>query len=631
MSSELPAAKDEEIALLGCLLTLPDEPEVAKVLKQVSQKDFAIAAHKAIFLAVDTLAKSNSEINELAVKKWLQKRELLDSVGGFPYITAIAGSYFTPRQIDYYVDEIKAKTRQRELMRLVSKLLDDGNPESIIRQIAELQPVDDPEEKEKKKRVVRLPAEVNSEVDLLTETNAADRFVLKHQENVRWTGDHWYLWDGKRWKQDESGEVRELAKQTNGRIVTDLWEAITEKDSLRRFQNKMLGRRGLDNTLELAKARLFFSRTKFDTNHWLLNFNNGAVELNMFDSAKEYNEQFGKRRDHRREDNCTKLLDYDFDPDAKCPEWDAFMRMIFNKSDELVAYVMRAVGYSLTGVTSEQCFFFCYGEGRNGKTTFLETILDCVGSYGKTADKLLIMEKGQQTKHGNPIQVLGVRYLPVGEVNDKDKIDETALKNCTGEDTLTGSNVFENMITFKSTAKVWLRGNEKPRVRATFSVFRRVHCIPFLVEASDAQVAKYDGKIGDVLRRERQGIMAKAVQACAEWQALGKLMPPPEVAAATEEYRKEMDFFAQAIEEVCEIDKDKTESSLRSCSFKDLQQALNRWAKDNEYHPWNRHRLIKDLKAHKFSGPKLRHGYPHYFGLSIRADWLPSQQLRYYR
>jgi putative DNA primase/helicase len=75
-----------------------------------------------------------------------------------------------------------------------------------------------------------------------------------------------------------------------------------------------------------------------------------------------------------------------YDPNADCPKWKAFLQRIFNNNERLIRFVQRAVGYSLTGSTREQCLFFLYGTGANGKSTFLEVVRALLGDYAVTAE-----------------------------------------------------------------------------------------------------------------------------------------------------------------------------------------------------------------------------------------------------
>ncbi|MFH0914498.1 MAG: hypothetical protein V1849_04315 [Chloroflexota bacterium] len=89
-----------------------------------------------------------------------------------------------------------------------------------------------------------------------------------------------------------------------------------------------------------------------DANHWLLNVHNGTIDLRT-----------GALKPHDSADLITEILPIDYDPDAGSAEWDTFLQRIFNGNTDLIAYIQRALGYSITGDQSEQAFFFCYGSG----------------------------------------------------------------------------------------------------------------------------------------------------------------------------------------------------------------------------------------------------------------------------
>jgi putative DNA primase/helicase len=89
--------------------------------------------------------------------------------------------------------------------------------------------------------------------------------------------------------------------------------------------------------------------------------------------------RIGKLRDGRPDDRITKISPVEFHPDAKCERWEKFLREIFCQDQEIVDYIHKAIGYSLTGDTSEQCFFLCFGGGHNGKSRFIEVLTNLLG------------------------------------------------------------------------------------------------------------------------------------------------------------------------------------------------------------------------------------------------------------
>ncbi len=115
--------------------------------------------------------------------------------------------------------------------------------------------------------------------------------------------------------------------------------------------------------------------SQFDADPWLLNCRNGTLDLRT-----------GKLLPHHPGNLCTKTIPVAYDPDAKCPTWISFLRQVMAENRDLIKFLQRAIGYTLTGVTGEQVLFFLYGTGANGKSTFIETCRNLLGDYSQQAD-----------------------------------------------------------------------------------------------------------------------------------------------------------------------------------------------------------------------------------------------------
>ena len=69
---------------------------------------------------------------------------------------------------------------------------------------------------------------------------------------------------------------------------------------------------------------------------------------------------------------------------AKCPKFKKFLRRITGDDAALRAYLQKATGYSLTGLTFEQVLYFVYGKtGNNGKSTVVQH-RDMLGTMAAT-------------------------------------------------------------------------------------------------------------------------------------------------------------------------------------------------------------------------------------------------------
>jgi putative DNA primase/helicase len=292
-----------------------------------------------------------------------------------------------------------------------------------------------------------------------------------------------------------------------------------------------------------------------------LNCSNGTLDLRS-----------GKFCDHRREDLCTKIVRVDYDSTAACPLFDGFLNRIMSNNVELVSFVRRAIGYSLTGSIKEQCFFIAYGSGQNGKTTFFEPVRKLLGDYAKTADSSLLLIKNGNSIRNDVARLAGARFVSTSETEAGRILAEALVKQLTGGDTITSRFLYREFFEFTSQFKVFLVTNHRPQVRGVDNaIWRRIRLIPFDVTIPDEEL---DKDLGEKLLGELPGILAWAVRGCLEWQEKGLGMPP-EVSAATEAYRQESDLLGAFIEDCC-VQKPDNKIPVAT-----LYYAYQQWCKHN--------------------------------------------------
>ena len=296
---------------------------------------------------------------------------------------------------------------------------------------------------------------------------------------------------------------------------------------------------GVRNMLAMAKSELAIGPEQLDADPWLFNVENGTIDLRT-----------GEIREHRREDFITKLAPVKLDPTADCPLWRQFLDRIFDGNDELIDYMRRLVGYSLTGVTEEHILPFLYGTGANGKSTFCETILKLMGpDYAMKAAPDLLMAKKGESHPTDRADLCGKRFVACIETEEGRRMAEALTKELTGGDRVRARRMREDFWEFTPTHHVWLAGNHKPAVNGTdYGIWRRIKLIPFDVVIPDAE---QDKKLPAKLAEELPGILNWALAGCLDWQRDG-MQEPDIVRANTSEYSKEMDVIGQFLDEHCE-------------------------------------------------------------------------------
>lgn len=280
---------------------------------------------------------------------------------------------------------------------------------------------------------------------------------------------------------------------------------------------------------------------------WLLNVLNGTIDLCT-----------GSLRPHAREDYITRCVNVDYDPDAKCPTWERFIHQVFGGNAEIIAFVQRAVGYSLTGKIVEHVLIVLYGLGSNGKTTLIDALHYLLGpSYAKHAPTdLLLARRGEH--HPTELATLhGARLVTAAETGEGRRLAESLVKQLTGGDPVTARRMRDDFWQFRPEFKLWLATNHRPQIRGTdHAIWRRIRLIPFDVTFHTAETGKtpqQDQTLPARLREEATGILAWAVRGCLAWQSQG-LGAPDAVRDATEAYRAEMDVLAMFFEERCIFD-----------------------------------------------------------------------------
>lgn len=247
---------------------------------------------------------------------------------------------------------------------------------------------------------------------------------------------------------------------------------------------------------------------------------------------------------------------------------EGFLNAIFPDAEdepdrEMITFMQRSLGRSLTGDVTEQILLIFWGVGANGKNTFINAIFDTIGSDYclKANTDLLMASRGE--RHPTEIANLwGKRLVVASETHQGRKLNEALVKDLTGGEPLTARRMREDFWTFQPTHKVILITNHKPRVEERGeAIWRRVRLVPFTTifwdpndPSKDASQLptnlRQDKQLGEKLKAEREGILAWLVRGCMDWQRDG-LTLPEKVKVATQEYRIEEDTLKKWIEEDC--------------------------------------------------------------------------------
>ena len=398
-------------------------------------------------------------------------------------------------------------------------------------------PLPEPEVASIARSVARYPAELP-----LTESGNAERLVRDHGTDLKYcfAWRRWLFWDDRRWTRDAQAQILGRSKLVARSLYTEASACEDEehRKAIAKWARASESAKSRKAMIELATAEEGIPVTPddLDRDPWLLNAENGTVDLRT-----------GELRPPKRTDLLTKLAPVKYDSKASAPTFKKFLNDCMDGSEDLIAFLQRALGYAVTGEVSEDALLFFYGAGCNGKSTFLNVVSETLGiDYAHEAVPDLLLQKKRD--HLTELADLhGRRLVTTTETGDGARFAEVLVKRLTGRDPITARRMREDPWQFMPTFTLIVSGNHKPAIRGTDdAIWRRIHLVPFNVSFKGRE----DRRLPDRLRRELPGILAWLVRGSLMWQAEG-LNPPDEVLVAGAEYRRESDVLVDFLAEKC--------------------------------------------------------------------------------
>ena len=452
------------------------------------------------------------------------------------------------------------------------------------------------------------PLKVNRTVNDYGDLYNGARFAEKYEGVFLYcnSNSRWYGFDGSRWKRCEAGEAMRAAKTIADDSLDKAFQEY-QKDPTESAKRNLTHATGVHRNDKRIEAILKMASCEpgmsianpsvFDENPMLLNTRNGVVNLKT-----------GELSDPHPNMLCSRMVNASFDRAADCPLWLDFLNKIFDNV-EVISYVKRMIGYSLTGLVSEEKLFFMYGQGANGKSVFTNILVDIFGDYAVTVGvEILMRTKNESESNRYKAKLAGARFVSCNEIGVNDFFDDRKIKEITSRERIPARELYGEAFDFKPNHKTWLRGNHKPSVLdATESLWRRLVLIELSkVFAESERIANLDELILEI---ERDGILAWMIDGCLEWQKEG-LNTPKTIKDATSDYQADTDIIGQWITQKCElVDGARLKTNEAYVSY----QAFIR---DMGMHPCNQMTFSKQVSARGFVIGRSNVGR-HFVGLRL--------------
>lgn len=440
----------------------------------------------------------------------------------------------------------------------------------------------------------------------LNDTGNALRFVDKFEGKIKYNREskQWLIWNGKWWQYDIMGKINIFADLMINEMKLEAQHIDDEKLRKETLGNikKAFSNNGKRDFLAMAnyQGSIPCITTDFDKHDFLLNTESGVVDLTT-----------GEIKDHNKEYLMNKIVPYEVDITNEPKMWLKFLDQIFQGDQELIHYIHKAVGYTLTGSIREQCLFLAYGEGSNGKSVFLDVLSRMLGDYAMNAQVETLLERkfGTSSYTSDLARLKGARFTTTGENNEGSKINEGLIKQLTGGEKITARFLYAQEFEFYPNFKIWLATNHKPIIRGSDAgIWRRIISIPFLYKVPDHQ---RDKDLVYKLQEEIPQILGWAVKGCLLWQKEG-LKLPSTIEKSNKDYQNEMDIISIFLDENAEMIPDATTSA------KEIYQEYEQWAKVSNEWVMSSTKFGREL-AKRFEKQRRNYGWV-YIGIRLNKN-----------
>ncbi|KKN59414.1 hypothetical protein LCGC14_0542490 [marine sediment metagenome] len=406
-----------------------------------------------------------------------------------------------------------------------------------------------------------------------TDAGNAERFANTYSDKLRYNAStkKWMYQDGRRWNRDRG---KTYAERCYRELTKKLWcLAIDCRDDAIRpalftHAKKSETAGAMTACLKYAESHSKFTvwEEDFDTDPYLFNVIDGVVDLKT-----------GKLRPHNPEDMITQLAPvyYHYHGRPTKALWIKCLKRWHNDDKAAIDYLQELAGMCLTGDTSSRCFPIFHGEGKNGKNTFLETLMFMMGDYAGTAPPSLLRESRNEEHPTEVAGLKGKRLIVASETKVGMKLKTSLVKSMTGDKLMTARFMRGDFFDFQPTHKVVLMTQNLPVIdETTDAIWDRLHVMQWAVRI---QPDEQDTHLDEKLQQEWTRILHWAIKGCLKWQVAETLIPTKAIERQIEEYRDEQNPLKSFIEEMCIIGGD------QSVSVTEMRAVYGAWQDEQHY------------------------------------------------
>ena len=437
-----------------------------------------------------------------------------------------------------------------------------------------------------------------------TDDGNADRFIHLYGDKISYCQDEnlWYVYNGKFWEADiQKTNMMKLTKELANTMKTITKSYVSSDSNYGKQLLQAVKRLGNIHTKQsmITASQCEVARMKkdYNTRRDILIVKNGVVDLRtgeLLDFSPDYY-------------STQAVVDINYNPKAGDPtRFLQFLDEIFAGDKELVEYLLRFLGYCLTGEVKESKFLICYGSGANGKSVLFNLIRDVMGMYSDSmAPSGILKKRNSDGPNSSVMKIRDTRMVTIDELQKYDELDTGLVKNITGgaSEKINVREMYGRAQSFEFAFKLILNTNFLPRLNWMDNAMnRRVVVIPFDVVFTDE---KQDRSLPYKLQKEKEQILNLLIKMAVEYYQHG-LPEIPEASKAAFKKATLADCPLKAyFDEEIEITRDK-DDMIQAQAFYESYRA---WCYAHDFQ-------VDDMDSQTSVGRRMKHMH----GITVKQD-----------
>lgn len=439
---------------------------------------------------------------------------------------------------------------------------------------------------EMKSRIERLDPYNDEMYRKKNDMTLARLFSDALEDRIRFnaTAKEWFYYDGRVWKRDVGGMIVESYTKTFFQALQVYSIKNVDDAEYSKFISKYGDRPNRKRIIEDARDFNCVEAEDFDQDPNLFNCQNCIIDLTT-----------GDRLEHDPSLLLSKISNVYYDPDVSSEDFDRFIHEIMQEDQDKIDYLQRIFGYCLTGESTQEECYMCYGSTtRNGKSTLLEVMGYLFGDYAMNIqpETLAMKDKNSRSASGDIARLNGCRFLHMSEPPKRMKFDVALLKTLLGRDPITARNIYEREFEFVPVFKLMINTNFLPVVTDdTLFTSGRVKVITFDRHFTpEEQDRKLKGRLKQ--KNNISGIFNWILEGLSLFRDEGEVLIEPEaVKVATEDYRYKSDKIQNFIDDCLLV------FPGQNTSIKDAYDLFGRWCDMNGFGTENKGNFIDEIKT----------------------------------